>query len=220
LLVQINDQGKIRVPGFYDSVVMPTELEKQILQQLPDVEAEMEQVFGVKPVVPEGSTYYEHFLYSPTFNVSGLNAGYTGKGRKTIVPAQASAKVDMRLVPNQDPQEIFELVSAYIEQMGYDNVSVRKLGAVHPSRTPLDTPYLEAFKAATVDTFDGYIIYPRRAATGPDYVWTQILHKPVIQVRYSDADSANHSPNEKLKIDTFLKGIELAARVASYISKM
>ncbi|MFZ5755101.1 MAG: hypothetical protein ACOY3J_12805, partial [Bacillota bacterium] len=92
-------------------------------------------------------------------------------------------------------------------------------GCVEPSKTPVDTPYLPLIEEATRETYGEYILYPSRPSTAPDYLWTNVLGLPAIQVRWGDADSGNHAPNEHLAIETYLKGIELTSRVIRVIGE-
>ena len=86
-------------------------------------------------------------------------------------------------------------------------------GYLEPSKTPVDTPFLPAIEAVTREIYGSYVIYPCRPSSAPDYLWTNILGLPAIQVRWSDADSDNHAPNEHLSIDEYCKGIALTIKV-------
>lgn len=217
LLHKLKTDGVVRIPGFYDQVSPTTPLEKEFLDKLPDVKEKLKNNFGTEPVYPEDKSYYEQLLNTPTFNISGLVAGYTGVGGKTVLPSTATVKLDIRLVANQSSDEVYEKIVNYIRELGYDNVEITRKGSVEPSKTPIDTQYLPLIEKATRETYGEYIVYPCRPSTAPDYLWTNVMQLPAIQVRWCDSDSGNHAPNEHLAIDTYIKGIELTSRVIRII---
>ncbi|MBU2699445.1 acetylornithine deacetylase/succinyl-diaminopimelate desuccinylase-like protein [Sporomusaceae bacterium BoRhaA] len=215
LLHKLKSDGQVHVPGFYDHILQPTEQEIQIMNALPNVEKEMEQLFGVVPRYPDDSSYYVQLNTTPTFNVSFLHSG-DGAG---VVTNKAVANLDIRLVMGQMPDDIFNKIQKYIRVLGYDNVEVIKESAVEPSKTPLDNKYVPIIEEVTKEVYGDYVVYSCRPSTAPDYLWTNILRLPAIQVRWSDADSNNHAPNEHLTIKEYLKGIELTCRVIKAIGE-
>lgn len=219
LLHKLKSEGNINILGFFDNVNEISELEFEIMDKLPDVLEEMKEDFGVTPIVPSSKSYYEQLLNTPTLNISGLKSGYIGEGGKTLLPSTATAKIDIRLVANQSCDEIYNKLVRYIEDLGYDNVVIERKGGVEPSKTPIENEYLPLIEKATKETFGDYIIYPCRPSTAPDYLWTNILKLPAIQVRWCDADSGNHAPNEHLAVDTYIKGVECTARAIRAIAE-
>ncbi len=130
------------------------------------------------------------------------------------------AKLDMRLVANQDGEKILQSLKQYIKDLGYDNVEVICHGITPPSKTPLDTPFLEPVRRATERVFGKSMVYPNRPSTAPDYFWTSILKTPTIQVRWCDFDSDNHAPNEHLRLENYLRGIKLTATAFQEIGNL
>ena len=116
-------------------------------------------------------------------------------------------------VPGHKSGKIFK-------KLGYDNVEVICHGITEPAKTPVDTPYLLPVEKATRNVFGPYMVYPNRPSTAPDYLWTNILGLPTIQVRWCDATSDNHAPNEHLTLSNYIKGTELTATVLKEISEM
>lgn len=214
------EDGVVHVPGFYDDVVAPTEKEKEIYASLPNVDENLKAGYGAYPVYPKEKGYYIQLNGTPSFNISGLYSGHTGQGTATVLTSKAVAKIDMRLVAHQDGKKILENLRSYIKELGYDNVEVICHGITEPAKTPVDTPYLAPVEAATGKVFGNYMIYPNRPSTAPDYLWTNILGLPTIQVRWCDATSDNHAPNEHLTLENYLKGIELTATVLKEVSEM
>ena len=156
-----------------------------------------------------GKDFYPRLLGQPTFNICWIRSGANG-----VVPAEAEALLDIRLVPGQKPLEIFQKVKDYIAALDDPTVTVTlEEGYLEPSKTPVDTPFLPAIEEVTREIYGSYVIYPCRPSSAPDYLWTNILGLPAIQVRWSDADSDNHAPNEHLSIDEYFKGIALTIKV-------
>lgn len=214
------EDGIVHIPGFYDGIIKPTPQEEAIYAELPDVKEDLLKSYGTYPSYPEGYSYYIQLNGTPSFNISGISSGYTGTGTATILTSKATAKIDMRLVAAQDGNKILDNLKRYIKELGYNNVEVVCLGITDPAKTPVDTPYLEPIKAAVTTVFGKHMVYPNRPSTAPDYLWTNILGLPTIQVRWCDATSDNHAPNEHLTLSNYLRGIELTATVLKEISEM
>ena len=214
------DDGVVHIPGFYDGIKEPTERELDIYDHLPNVEKDIEKSYGVAPIYPKEKGYYLQLNNTPSFNISGIYSGHVGQGTATVLTSKAVAKIDMRLVVAQDGQKILDNLKAYIKELGYDNVEVICHGITEPSKTPTTTPYLEPIERATGAIFGKYMIHPNRPSTAPDYLWTNILGLPAIQVRWCDSNSDNHAPNEHLTLSNYLRGIELTATVFKVISEM
>lgn len=214
------EDGFVHIPGFYDDVVPPTEAEREIYASLPDVGEDLLKSYGTYPVYPEDKGYYVQLNGTPSFNISGLSSGYTGEGTATVLTAKATAKIDMRLVARQDGAKILQNLKQYIKDLGYDNVEVICHGITEPAKTPVDTPYLKPVKEAVKKVFGPYMVYPNRPSTAPDYLWTNILGLPTIQVRWCDPTSDNHAPNEHLTLSNYIRGTQLTAMVFKEIGEM
>ncbi|MDP2859287.1 MAG: M20/M25/M40 family metallo-hydrolase [Bacillota bacterium] len=131
----------ILIEGFNDTVTGPTAEERKMLEETGWDDAKQLEELGVKRFLTgvTGVDAAVRLLYKPTCNVSGLVTGYGGPGSKTVLPSKAMLKVDFRLVPRQDPYDIFEKVKRHIDNLGIEGVTVRMLGAIPPSYAPLDS---------------------------------------------------------------------------------
>ena len=118
------EDGTVHIPGFYDDVVQPTEIEKAIYDKLPDVRENLFRSYGAYPIYPADKGYYIQLNGTPSFNISGISSGYTGNGTATVLTSKAIAKIDMRLVAAQDGNKILDNLKQYIKKLGYDNVEV------------------------------------------------------------------------------------------------
>lgn len=212
--------GKVLINGFYDNIRKPTDEEKKILQSLPLDRERIAKDLGLDPSqIPPPLEFYTKLMFQPTFNICGFISGYTGKGMKTIIPSTASVKIDMRLVADQDPDDIFRKVQQHVMKYAPD-VEVRKLGQMKPSKTPIENKYVKIVYSV-VEQATGLqpLIYPSLGGSLPDYVFTGILGIPSIMVPYANVDENNHAPNENLAIPFFIRGIKCFATLLATLSQ-
>jgi len=211
--------GDLRLPDKGHPEVTPAE--RAALDLLDFDPDEFEQRIGVRPVTERsGESYYERLLYKPSFNLSGIVSGHTGQGVKTLVPTEALAKVDMRLVGDQDPDEVLSAIQRFAADGGYHGVEVRKLFSQPPSRTPLDHPLADVVEQAVREGFDAAPLrVPSLAGTTPDYVFTKLLGMPSIMLPFAPADENHHAPNESMKVSLFLGGIRTSARLIELLAR-
>lgn len=215
LLSKLKTGDRVNVPGFYDDILPIGEKEKAILDATPSSTKQMEELYQTK-INCYGLSFHDRLNNAPTFNINQIEGGANG-----VVPSQAIAKLDMRLVAGMHPEETFLKVEKYIRELGYgDEVEVINTGGVEPSKTDISTQYLPIIEQATQEVYGEYVVYPCRPSTAPDFIWTRVLGIPAIQVRNSDADSDNHAPNEKESIKEYMDGIAVTARVLQLIGDM
>lgn len=213
-----NEAGEVTIEGFYDDVLPQTELEQAALARLPEVEESALREMGVDHFdQPSHRGYYERLTAWPTFTINGLHGGYGGPGSKTVLPHEARAKCDMRLVEAQRADVIFALVEAHVARHAPE-VEVIRQGSMDPSKTPLDSPYSRPLQAA-VARAQGVepLLVPALGGSLPEYVFTQTLGLPAFGVPYANADEANHAPNENLEVERFMAGIKTGAALLSYL---
>jgi len=141
-----DENGQVVIPGFYDDVREPTEAEKQAMQDSadPEMEERIKTMYGIDSFINNKSGYeLEASVFEPTANIAGFLSGYTEPGIKTVLPAKATAKMDFRLVPNQDPNDILEKLKKHLKEHGYEDVHVRKLGEAEPVVTPIEGDFVQ-----------------------------------------------------------------------------
>lgn len=201
---------RVAVPGFYDSVRPALEREIEAIAGLPDTSREFLHDLGVEMAVGEASGYEfrRRLIMEPTANIAGFGSGYTGAGAKTVTPATATAKMDFRLVPNQDPDEITASLRKHLDAHGFSDVEVSVLSAERPSRTPLDDPFvaLVAETARSVYGSDAYFM-PSMTGTGPQHPVQHILGVPVSSCGIDYPGNRIHAPNENIRLDYFRLGV-------------
>ncbi|UOQ92250.1 M20/M25/M40 family metallo-hydrolase [Halobacillus shinanisalinarum] len=214
-----DENGRVLIEGFYDDIRKPTEKEKEIIKELPFDREQVAEKIGYKQLDMNGEEYYHKLTMEPTFNIAGFTSGYGGEGTKTIIPSQATIKMDMRLVVDQDPYDIYKKFCAHVEKYAPD-IEVKHLGDMKPSRTPADQEVVDVVTGAVSESFNQEtILQPSLGGSLPDYVWTKILDLPSVVVPYANFDEANHSPNENIGVNNFFNGIKCTCNVIHKLGK-
>jgi len=169
-----SEAGEITIDGFADGIVPPTEAELAAIARLPlDLPAAMAGLGIDRLDAPAGRGYYARLMTSPTLTINGLHGGYGGAGSKTVLPSEAVAKCDARLVVDQDPDAVFAAIAAHVARHA-PGVEVIHQGAMAPSKTPLDSPYLAPVVAGVrAATGEEPLIVPAMGGSLPEFVWTE-----------------------------------------------
>ena len=213
-----NEQGEVTIDGFYENVLPLTELEREALAHLPIDVDEVKSSLGLKRLdEPQERGYFERLAAWPTLTINGIHGGYGGPGSKTVLPHEAVAKCDIRLVEAQTAGEILAKVKAHVQRYAPE-VSVTSYGGMDPSKTPLDSPFTEPIRQAIRAAQGAFpLLVPAMGASIPEYVFTKTLGIPTFGVPYANADEANHAPNENMEVARFFLGIKTGAAMLSYL---
>jgi len=207
----------ILLPGFYESVIPPTPREKESLAQLPDMRAHYREVYGLEGFLKGVDDPLElaiQAVYQPTCTICGLNSGYQGEGSKTVLPAEASAKVDFRLVPDQRPQQVLAQLREHLDAHGFSDIEIVDLGGNPGARTDPDHPAVVLAVRAAEDVYDKPTrINPMIGGSGPNFMFQEYLGVPIISNGANDADSRAHAPNESISLDLYAKAAKHFARI-------
>ena len=222
LLATMKDaHGHVTIAGFYDNVLPLSELEREALARLPiDVERVKQSLDLRQLDQPLERGFAERLSAWPTFTINGLHGGYGGQGSKTVLPHEAFARCDIRLVEAQSADEIFAKVVSHVRRHA-PGVEVIHQGSMEPSKTPLDSPFTKPLRRA-IEAAQGIepLLVPAMGGSLPDYVFTKTLGIPAFVVPYANADEANHAPNENLEVERFFMGIKTGAAMLAYIAAM
>ncbi|HUL97123.1 MAG TPA: M20/M25/M40 family metallo-hydrolase [Usitatibacter sp.] len=209
LAEMVDREGRMLVPGagYAEIQVAPADLEA--VARLRVDHQDFRQSVGCEPTTgADDALFHERIMLRPAFNVSGFASGYTGAGQKTIIYKEAVAKADVRLVGNQDPQQVFEAVKRFAADRGYRNIEIKCLKSTPPSRTALDHPMVPLVKTAVERGFGRKVlVVPSLGGTTPDFVFTKLLGLPSIVIPLAPYDENNHAPNESTKVSLYLAGI-------------
>lgn len=210
-------KGRVTIEGFYDDVRPVTDLDRDALAAMPfDTEAVRADLGVDAFAAGPGDSYLEALLYNPTLNISGFTGGYGGEGMKTVIPSTARVKVDMRLVADQDPDDVHERFRRHVADHAPSGVevTVERLGSMAPQRTPLDHPVADPVTEAVADAWGADpILKPTLGGSLPTADIATVFDVPVVTVPYANADENNHSPDENLALRCFENGVRTSVRV-------
>ena len=218
-----DDNGKILIPGFYDDVQNVSKAEREMLNKAPFNIEKFKADIGINEVGGEKDfTVIERLGIRPTLDVNGIWGGYTGEGAKTIIPSKATAKISMRLVPDQDHNKISQLAADYIKSIAPKTVKVdvKILHGGFAYVCPIDLPAYKAAHKAMTDTF-GKEPVPYRSGGSIPIISTfeKILGIKSILIGFGLDTDAIHSPNENFPIENFYKGIETIPLFFKYFAE-
>lgn len=213
-----DENENILIDGYYDEVVPLNETEEALIGKIKsyDAEARMEK-FELRRFLLDlpGEELPRRHLTNPTFNIAGLNAGYTGQGRKTIVAGRASAKIDCRLVVAQTPEHIYNCVRRHLEEHGFTDIEVEMLGpGSFPAKSDPESTVVKACQAASREVYGKEaIINPFGSGSTP--TWTIIRHLgiPLCSTGVGYITARTHSVNENLKIEHLIEGAKYMAAI-------
>jgi acetylornithine deacetylase/succinyl-diaminopimelate desuccinylase-like protein len=198
------DGNTVLVPGFYDDVRPPTEEEQtlikglavtwndEMLQGLFDVDHWIDGLSGRDAIVEA--------IYTPTLNIDGIWAGYTGPGTKTILPHTATAKIDTRMPYGQDPDKQLAKIRAHLDAQGYEDIELRMLGGYPAAQTSVDTELVQSMIQVANKYGEPPTVNPRIYGSAPFYQFTERLGLPMLPAGLGHGSGA-HAPNEYYVIE-------------------
>ncbi|MDT7829425.1 dipeptidase [Pricia sp. S334] len=219
-----DENNHITIPGFYDKVEELSQEERAKMAQAPFDLEEYKKTLDISSVYGEaGYTTNERNSIRPTLDVNGIWGGYTGEGAKTVIPSKAYAKISMRLVPNQDWEEITQLFTSHFENIAPEGVSV-KVTPHHGGQgyvTPIDTIAYRAASKAYETTFGKKPVPQRSGGSIPIVsLFEKELGSKTILMGFGLDSDAIHSPNEHFGVWNYLKGIETIPYFYKYFTEM
>ncbi len=208
---------RILIPGFYDNIKKPTARDVELLAALDDPTEDYKSRYGV-PYFIKGLTggvdLKVEEIFSPTCTICGLTSGYQGPGSKTVLPARASAKIDFRLIPDQDPKDILKKLRIHLDAHGFTDIQITDLGGDAPARTDPDDPFIQLVAKTAGDVFDKPMkLIPMSGGSGPNHPFVHVLGLPVATAGLGYPDTKAHAPNENIRVDLYLKHARHMARI-------
>ena len=218
IISQLKDsKGKVLIPGFYKGVKAPTKDELKAWKRLPFNEEHYRKTeVGSKVLTGEpGYSVLYRTWARPTLEVHGMPGGFVAAGAKTVIPAKAAAKVSMRLVPNQDPDEVFKKYSAFVKKLTPKGIETKiKVHSKGPACVVgTDNRYIKAATEALHDTFKKETVFIRSGGSIPIVTdFQDVLKIPSVMMGFGLPDDNLHAPNEKFHIPNFHRGIETICR--------
>ncbi|OLD03659.1 hypothetical protein AUG19_01145 [archaeon 13_1_20CM_2_54_9] len=213
---------KILIRGWYDDVEAFTPAQSRLVGKIPFRGENYLKEWGIKKFLKANNNReaLKRYLMEPTCTICGFKTGYIGPGSKTVLPGSAMTKIDFRLVYNQNPRKQLQLLKEHLHTHGFDDIQVKPLGSLEPSRTSPSAPISKAaVRASRIAYGSTPVILPRNPASGPDYLFTKRLGLDSIWTGSGppSAYSHAHAPNEYTTTEDFILGVKyIAAIIDSY----
>jgi acetylornithine deacetylase/succinyl-diaminopimelate desuccinylase-like protein len=216
-LASISDRNlNIKIDGFYDKVVKPTETDRRMMATIdPEVEKRRKLV-GFETLVrdPKPDQVIEQMLFLPTCNIAGVTTGYQGPGSKTVLPAEATAKLDFRLIPDQNPDEIMALLRKHLDRHGFEKVEIVAGEGEKPARSDPNSAIARTVIESVREMHSEPVLWPFMPATGPMHPVVADLGVPtVLPVGVGRPDNRIHAPNENIHAADYINAVRLMCRV-------
>ncbi len=216
-LASLRDQDmNIRIEGFYDNIVPVTDADRRMMAKIdPEVE-DRRKLVGFERLIrdPAPNKVVEQLLFTPTCNFAGVTTGYQGPGSKTVLPAEATAKLDFRLIPNQDPKDILAKLRRHLDLHGFEKVEIVSADGEKPARSLPESAIAKATIESVKELHGEPVLWPFMQATGPMHPIVADLGIPTLMpVGVSRPDNRIHAPNENIRVADYLNTVRLMCRV-------
>lgn len=206
-------EGVIQVDGFYDDVLEVSDAERAEFAALEfDLEKEKQELGITEDFGEKGYSFVERTWIRPTLEINGITGGFSGEGIKTVLPAQASAKITCRLVPNQDPDDIVAKLRAHVEanKPAGVTVTISDFDKGQPFLTPYDHPAIQAAGRSYERVYNVKTAFTRMGGSVPIVaVFDQVLGLPVVLMGFGLSSENFHAPNEHFHLENFDKGLRV-----------
>lgn len=217
-----NEEEKVLIDGFYDNVLQPTEAEYKYLEKMGYQEQDQLDALELDSFLLNlsGTPLKEKLIFQPTCTICGIDSGYTGEGSKTVLPSFAKAKIDFRLVPGQDPDEILQYLRNHLDRHGFQDIEIVKISGKRAAKTDPESVLAQT----VVDNVEK--IYGKEPqvmlmspGTGPMYKLCQEHGIPAVGVGVGYYNSQVHAPNENIRIADYVDGIKFIATIIEQFAK-
>lgn len=207
------ENGQILVEGIYDDVIPPTEREMALVSQYAYLdEASLQELYGLSlPFLSKDrDSLLKTLFFEPSLTIEGVTAGYQGQGVKTILPSQASAKMEVRLVPGMKPQTVLEKIKRQLIQNGYPEVELVYTLGEEGYRSDMTAPaILKAIAIAEQFSPEGVAVLPTTAGTGPMHQVFEALQVPIAAFGIGNPNSRDHADDENVNLADYYTHIEM-----------
>lgn len=230
-----DDDGRIRIAHFYDDVAPISAAERRALAQIPSVDSAMRAETELAATEANDAPLVERIML-PALNLRGIRGGGVGATASNTVPTEATASIDFRLVPNQTPEHVRQLVESHLRARGFAVVDhtptpaermrharIAKLtweSGYPATRVSMDSPLARAVGRATEEALGAPIVrLPTLGGSLPLYTFESVLHTPVIVLPIVNHDNNQHSANENLRLQNLFDGIQVYAGVIAELGK-
>jgi acetylornithine deacetylase/succinyl-diaminopimelate desuccinylase-like protein len=216
-------EDRIAIDGFYEDVLQRTDEQRSALQSVPFDDDEFKRTFAVQRLIGgrNGAEAVEAEIFEPTCNISGIWSGYTGNQVMTIIPDVATARLDLRLVPDQDPSTVETLLRQHLADRGFGDIEVNASGwRGRPYFTPLNSSLIKLAAQVSEEVFVSQSVsLVALPGSAPMYQVCGANNIPCVGVGFSASDTNAHGPNENLRIDLLEKGTTVFAKLLQRLAE-
>jgi acetylornithine deacetylase/succinyl-diaminopimelate desuccinylase-like protein len=216
-LASLRDQDmNIKIEGFYDRAIKPTADDRAMMAKIDPEVDKRKKLVGFEHLVrdPKHEGVIEQLLFLPTCNIAGITTGYQGPGSKTVLPAEATAKLDFRLIPDQDPDDVLVLLRKHLDRHGFEKVEILAGEGEKPARSDPGSAIARSVIDCVRDMHGEPILWPFMPATGPMHAVVADLGTPtVLPVGVGRPDNRIHAPNENILAADYINTVRLMCRV-------
>lgn len=215
--------GNIGINGFYDNITPPQQEEFDAVNKIPFNNDEKTKNAGYSLLLNKRSKgYYSDLIFTPTCSITGLRSGFIEEGMKSIIPHQASAKLNFYLVPEQDPYDIVNKIEAdLLAENLLNGVDIKVFTSTKASRLSIKNRYVPMFKKSISEVWGcDPLIIPNCPGTNPGFLFEKHLGLNFILVPFGHADENAHADNENMPIEALLKGIKTTTSIVNNLGNM
>ena len=206
----LDERYRITIRGWLQEARGLSDADERALKRVELDGDGMKETFGLREFIRgmSGDELARDFLYAPTCTICGLKAGYTGEGPKTVLPSEAVAKLDFRLVPDMTPEKLLVYLRRHLDERGFGDITIHRLGHIMPAKTDCEDRIVHAAIAAIREVCDkDPIVYPVAPWSGPLNDVCRTLNIPSVAFGVGHAGSRDHAPNENIKVSDYDEGI-------------
>ncbi len=216
-----DEQGNVTIPGFDNDVRPPTQADLDAIARIPGDGQAVRDTFGITRPLATGPEYHQRSNLKPVVNINGWGGGYQGEGSKTVLPGEGFVKLDFRMVPDQQPARILELLRAHLDAQNLQDIEIIELEAAQPAaRTDAGHPFVQAcIQAAREAHGQEPIVHPSSAASGPMAPFTQALGVPCVAAGIGNHAGRVHAPNENILREHFAGGVAFGVALIEQLGK-
>lgn len=207
-------EGRITLPGLAELAPAPSEEALAYLEKNRFDPLDWKETYGAVAIYggDDRVSRLRHMVYGNTCNIDGIVSGYTGEGSKTVNPATARVKLDLRLLPGQRPDVVLDLLRTHLKEEGFGDVEVEKLGAFEPASTPVTSPLAEAFLGSIRTVYDSEPnVFPWSLGSSSTWYYTEAGTPAGATVGVGYAGSQVHAPNEHIRLEDARRAIKALA---------
>lgn len=216
-----DDHGRILIDGIYGKIIQPNEREMDLIETYAIENADsLRKIYGLKLPILESDrrAFLKTYYFQPALSIEGISTGYQGQGVKTILPAQAKAKMEMRLVPGLTPEYVLDCIKAHLKKEGFDRIKGTFTLGEESYRSDMSAPAIvKVIELAKGFYEEGVAVLPTAAGTGPMHMIYEALGVPMVAFGIGNANSRDHGGNENVSLADYYTHIELIKElIANY----